>query len=77
MKEKKPNLVFLMETMISTNKMEWVRIKLGFKHMFVVDSVGKSGGLALFFMTESGVEIQNYSHRHINTKVCPTPSSSL
>ena len=64
-----------METKLHTNKMEQVRIKLGFEYMFVVDSVGKNGRLALFWMTESRVEIQNYSRCHINTKVCPTPSS--
>lgn len=54
--------------------MERVRSQLGFKHMLVVDCVGKSGGLALPWMAEFGVEIQNYSRRHINAKVC---SSSI
>jgi hypothetical protein len=31
-----------------------------------VDSVGRSGGLALFWKEEFCVTIQNYSRRHIN-----------
>jgi hypothetical protein len=43
--------------------------------MFIVDSVGKSGGLALLWMIEAGVEIQNYSRRHINANVCSSPNN--
>lgn len=38
--------------------------------MLVVDCVGKGGGLALLWKEEMGVEIQNYSCRHINVKIC-------
>jgi exonuclease III len=51
-KEKKPNLVFLMETKLQKSKMEGIRIKLGFDSMFVVDCVGKGGCLALFWGEE-------------------------
>lgn len=37
--------------------------------MFVVDCVGKSGGLALLWQNEAGVDIQNFSRRHINATV--------
>jgi hypothetical protein len=63
-----------METKLRSNKMERVRVQLGFEHMFVVDFVGKSGGLALFWTVDVGVEIQNYNHRHINAKVCSSPA---
>jgi hypothetical protein len=46
-KEKKPKIVFLIETKARAKRMEKVRLQLGFEHMLVVDSVGKSGGLAL------------------------------
>ena len=49
--------------------MEVVRIKLDFAGAFVVDSVGRSGGLALIWKDEGEVEIQNYSRRHINAVV--------
>ena len=40
-------MVFLMETKLKREKMEVIRHKLGFPNLFVVDCVGKSGGLAL------------------------------
>jgi ribonuclease HI len=58
-------MVFLMETKIRKNKMEIIRCKLHFENMFVVDSVGKSGGMALFWGEEVSVRVQNFSHRHI------------
>jgi hypothetical protein len=39
---------------------------VGFPNLFVVDSVGKSGGLALFWEEDVIIDIQNYSQRHIN-----------
>ena len=68
---------FLMETKLRTDKMERVRIQLGFEYMFAVDRVGKSDGLALLWTVEAGVEIQNYSCRHINVKLCSSPNKPL
>jgi hypothetical protein len=54
--------------------------------MFVVDSIGKSRGLALLWGEETNVTIQNFSQHHINgmTKILEnacvgftTPSSTL
>ena len=47
-KEKKSEVVFLMETKLNNKKLEPIRVKLGFSNVFGVDSVRKSGGLALF-----------------------------
>jgi exonuclease III len=68
-KEKRPVMVFLMETKLRHNKMERVQCKLGFWNMLVVGCVGKSGGLALLWGDKLEVEIQNYSQRHINAKI--------
>jgi hypothetical protein len=59
-------MVFPMEIKSKQNKMERIQCKLGFLNMLVVNSMGKSGGLVLFWEDEVGVEIQNYSSRHIN-----------
>jgi hypothetical protein len=66
-KEKKPMVVFLMETKLQACQVE--KVQLGFGSVFVVDSIGRSGGLALFWHENVEVEIQNYSRRHINAKV--------
>jgi hypothetical protein len=60
-REKRPMMVFLMETKLWTQKMEIIHYKMGFSNLFVVDSVGKSGGLALFWGDDIEVEIQNFS----------------
>ena len=39
----------------------------GYVALFVIELVGKSGGLALMWKVEEELEIQNYSQRHINT----------
>jgi hypothetical protein len=58
-----------METKLQRTKMTSLRVKLGFDSMFVVDSVGRSGGLALFWKEDVQLEIQNYSNRHINAVI--------
>jgi hypothetical protein len=75
-KEKRPWMVFLMETKLRKEKMEVIRCKLGFSCMFVVDCVGRSGGLALLWGDDISVEIQNFSHRHINGKIA-SPNSDI
>jgi hypothetical protein len=68
-KEKHPKLVFLIETRLQANKMTQIKCKLGSKNVFVVDCVGKSGGLALLWSEDVEVEIKNYSRQHINANV--------
>jgi hypothetical protein len=61
-----PMVVFLMETKLWKVKMDLIIYKLGFTNLLVVDCVEKSGGLALLWGDKITVDIQNYSHRHIN-----------
>lgn len=49
--------------------MERIRSQLGFHNLFVVESIGKSGGLALLWGEDENVEIQNFSQNHINVVV--------
>jgi hypothetical protein len=57
-KKKKPNMVFLMETKMMSAKASFLRIKFGYDQMFVVDCVGRSGGLMLLWKDDAQVEIQ-------------------
>jgi hypothetical protein len=68
-KNKKPDLVFLMETKLIQNKASFFKAKLGFDNSFMVDSKGHSGGLILLWQSEWQVSIQNYSRRHINVVI--------
>jgi hypothetical protein len=51
---------------VTKDEDENVRCKLGYPNMFVVDSVGWSGSLVLFWNNDISVTIENFSHRHIN-----------
>ena len=68
-KEKKPTILFLMETKYRRQKMEYIQVKMGFECMFVVDPIGRSGGLALCWNDAKLLEIQNFSRQHINAIV--------
>lgn len=68
-KEKRPKIVFLMETKMQQRRMGAIKNKTGYSEMFVVDWVERSGGLALLWGDEFNVEIQNYTRRHINAKI--------
>jgi exonuclease III len=68
-KEKKPTILFLVETKCKKSRMEVVRVKLGFECMFVVDPIGRSGGLALLWKEIDLLDIQKFSRRHINAVV--------
>ena len=68
-KEKRPNILFLMETKCPQCKMEGIRVKLGFNGLFVVEPVDQSGGLALLWRETQALEIQNFTRRHINVIV--------
>ncbi|XP_040996131.1 uncharacterized protein LOC121242293 [Juglans microcarpa x Juglans regia] len=49
--------------------MEKVKLKLGMKNCYVVDSKGASGGMALFWKDDLNVSLTSYSHFHISTKI--------
>jgi exonuclease III len=81
-KVKCPDMVFLMETKLRQKKKEEeIRTSMGFNNVFAVDCVGRSRGIALLWNNDMGIdleekkdmgiEIQNYSLRHINATVTP------
>jgi hypothetical protein len=59
-KEKWPTILFLIETKIRSEKMQKLRVFMGFEGMLTVESVGKSGGLALLWRDNREVTILNY-----------------
>lgn len=75
-KEKKPNFVFLIETICKQKQMEKIRSQLGFEGLFVVEPVGRSGGLALLWKRQNFLEIFNYSRHHINAIIRDEDGSS-
>ncbi|KAK6153847.1 hypothetical protein DH2020_013486 [Rehmannia glutinosa] len=53
-----PDIVFLMETKLYGSNASSLRVKLGYHNGVVVDSVGRSGGLALLWREEVNVSVK-------------------
>ena len=68
-REHLPDFLFLLETKNSSDHVERVTRPLGYDHFFLVNPVGLSGGLALFWKQSHEVEILSSSNRFIDTKV--------
>ncbi|XP_074374197.1 uncharacterized protein LOC141714582 [Apium graveolens] len=68
-KNRKPDILFLSETISDANKIEKLRVKLGFAQGFSVVRIGRSGGLALFWKTNVDCSIMGYSQNHIDLAV--------
>lgn len=56
-REKKPKMVFIMETKMLNKRVNFSKIKLGFKNIFSMDSLGHSGGLVLLWRDDIQVDI--------------------
>jgi exonuclease III len=68
-KEKRPGIVFLMETLVSQSYMERICNRLQFDNIFFVNLTGRSGGLALLWLNDYNIEIFNFSKSHINVLI--------
>ncbi|XP_040998143.1 uncharacterized protein LOC121244182 [Juglans microcarpa x Juglans regia] len=64
-----PDILFLQETRMKSQQLEFCKLKLGFRNCFGVDSVGRSGGLALLWKDEINVSIVNFSNNHVHAIV--------
>lgn len=61
--------MFLTKMKGTYSLLELVKRKLGFTHSFVVESVGRSGGLAMLWTKDTSLCIVNYSQFHIHCRV--------
>ncbi|CAM8887236.1 unnamed protein product [Rhodiola kirilowii] len=61
-----PRLVGRMETKAGKVRMERVQKEIGFRNGFIVESRGRSGGLALWWREGDDVTIRSYSEFHID-----------
>lgn len=67
--QEKPTFIFLCETLAIKSKMKWVQVKLGYQGLFVVEPVGRSGGLALLWKEKDQVELLDFSQNHIDVNI--------
>ena len=76
MREKAPNIFFLMETKQSVEEMRWVLGELHYNSMLAVSCLGKTGGLAMLWNNDVDLHIQTYKQNHIATLIfidCNSP----
>ncbi|CAJ2652404.1 unnamed protein product [Trifolium pratense] len=64
-----PDAIFLCETLVHRNKIEELRILLGFENCFAVDREGRGGSVALLWKSTIHCNITNYSSNHINVEI--------
>lgn len=58
-----------METKTSHVKLESVQCKLSFDSYFSVNSIGRSGGLAMLWSENTYLEVLNYLNHHIHARI--------
>lgn len=61
--EKRPTFLFLIETLCDLNKINQIKVLLGYDDCLVVDCIGHSGGLALMWKSTATVN-HIYSSNH-------------
>ncbi|KAG2707736.1 hypothetical protein I3760_05G160800 [Carya illinoinensis] len=64
-----PDILFLQETKVSSRRLDFCKLRLGFRFCLGVDSVGRSGGLALFWKDNIHLKIVSYSRNHIHASI--------
>lgn len=68
-RSKKPMFIFLIETLCSRNKLERLKIQLGYDGLFVVERVARSSRLALLWKATSTVNLLQFATNFIDAKV--------
>lgn len=64
-----PSIVFLCETRQSEHKMRRYRARLGLSGFEASDSIGLSGGLALYWHESLSIDVKTKNERYIDTYV--------
>lgn len=58
-----------METKCGSQKLDFLKHKIGYPNIFSVNLVRRKGGLVMFWQAEEDVEAINYYNHHIHLKV--------
>ncbi|KAK3230611.1 hypothetical protein Dsin_002492 [Dipteronia sinensis] len=64
-----PEVMFLMEMKLGVQALERIRIKLGYLGKLVMESVGRSGGLCLFWSYRICADLISFSRFHIDVRI--------
>lgn len=69
LRQYKPDVVFLIETLVDSKKIEELRKKLHFDFGYGVSRTGRSGGLAVLSRLSSKIVVTTSSHNYVNVKI--------
>ena len=67
--QKQPNFIFLIETMVSRESMEWVKHKLGFQGLFSINSNCNGGGTTFLWTEKNRAQLLSFSNNHNDIRV--------
>ena len=65
-REKTPNVLFLMETKQIVDEMKKIQVDLHYDSMLVIPCVHRAGGLAMLWKDDVDLHVQTYSLNHID-----------
>lgn len=65
----KPCFVILIETMLLRDRLNEIKVKLGYDGVFAVSSSGHGGGLALMWKFKNSARLISYLNHHIDVEV--------
>ncbi|XP_074347237.1 uncharacterized protein LOC141686076 [Apium graveolens] len=68
-RQERPDVVFLCETLSNKVQMEKIRLKIQFQGMIVVEPQGRSGGLALLWRDSDQAKLLSLSQNHIDVEL--------
>ncbi|XP_074376806.1 uncharacterized protein LOC141718321 [Apium graveolens] len=68
-KSRKPDFLFLSETLSFSSRINELCSSLGFMHSFAVDRVGRGGGLAIMWRSTVSCTISSSSTNHIDVEI--------
>ncbi|KAL8523860.1 hypothetical protein ACS0TY_013717 [Phlomoides rotata] len=73
-KARRPDVIFLFETLFVASRVEEIRVKLNFESCFNVNCVGRSGGICVFWRVSSICNVVSFSNNHIGLMINNTGS---
>lgn len=68
-RDKKLSIVFLLEIKILKGRVKRVKCRIGFANYFLVNPIGRSGGLSMLWNEDVTLVIVNYSNYHIHSRI--------
>ncbi|KAK9984457.1 hypothetical protein SO802_033982 [Lithocarpus litseifolius] len=76
MREKAPNILFLIETKQTVEEMRRVQGELHYDSMLAISCLGRKGGLAMLWNNDVDLHIQTYTQNHIDALIFIDRNSS-